>query len=187
MGRMNRSNLGGLRVKFSPTKVTLVTIRFQPFRLEDRSTIPFNDIIYQYNFREMIRRKCLIKNQNIIYRSKILSQKSPFSLDDFSTCVLSIFLLEFGKFDGPLEDFTKMRPILLDCGGWVVLFSWTVRTWVSWRHPPRTEPWRRAAAPPTCPPSPSASASPCSRCSWPATKIKTIRCLSCYRVRVQFV
>ena len=76
----------------------------------------------------MIRRKCLLKNQNIINRSKILSQKSLVPLDDFSTCLLSIFLLEFGKFDRPLEDFTKMRPILLDCGGWVVLFAWTVRT-----------------------------------------------------------
>uniref|UniRef100_A0A2M4C634 Putative secreted protein n=1 Tax=Anopheles marajoara TaxID=58244 RepID=A0A2M4C634_9DIPT len=32
IGRMKRSYLGGLRVKFSPTYVTLVTIRFQAFR-----------------------------------------------------------------------------------------------------------------------------------------------------------
>lgn len=32
IGRMKRSNLTGLRVKFSPTNVTFVTMRFQPFR-----------------------------------------------------------------------------------------------------------------------------------------------------------
>merc|ERR1711977_497908 len=32
-GRMKRSSLGGFRVKSSPTKVALVTMRFHPLRL----------------------------------------------------------------------------------------------------------------------------------------------------------
>jgi hypothetical protein len=31
MGRIKRSNFGGLRVKFKPTKVGFVTTRFQTF------------------------------------------------------------------------------------------------------------------------------------------------------------
>ena len=45
MGRMNRSNLGGFRVKLSPTKVILVTILFQPFLfvLPDFKTLNTSD------------------------------------------------------------------------------------------------------------------------------------------------